>query len=138
MMITGAFTGQTMAAGDRPEEPAASNAMGRESVNQAALEANYAHCLASDNDGVVESALAFAIQAKAVWPDQSYPKVEKAIRKLSVDGRTLAIRYKASLANIVYDDMAVLKVSDCRECSTAAEVFATVAAEIQQAALSVK
>lgn len=136
MLLAGAFVGQALAAGDRPENAAAADFTSHTAINQTVLDDNYARCLSSNVDGVVETALAYVIQAKLEWPDQNFSKIEKAARKLSVSGRTLAIRYKASLTSIIYDDMLMQQLSDCVNCDTPEELFAKVAVRIQQAALS--
>jgi hypothetical protein len=135
VLLAGAFVGQALAAGDRTENAGASYFTSHTAINQTVLEDNYARCLSSNTDGVVESALAYVIQMKLEWPDQNFSKIEKAARKLSVNGRTLAIRYKASLASIVYDDMLMQQLTDCVNCDTPDELFAKVSARVQQAAL---
>jgi hypothetical protein len=68
----------------------------------AEAEANYLRGLISDNPGLVESSLCYAVQLQLAFPDMNFWKLENAVDLLMTDGQTAGIRYKASLASIVF------------------------------------
>lgn len=71
-------------------------------VDLARVQDNLARGLNSENDGVVESALAHATYMRIVLGGSDMPEIEKAIERLVIDGRTFDIRAKASLAVTVF------------------------------------
>jgi hypothetical protein len=63
---------------------------------------NYAHCLRSDNDGIVESALAHTAYTKMMLPTADLKEIRTEVEKLANSDRTPVIRYKAYLASMVF------------------------------------
>ncbi len=138
MLLAGAAAAQAMPGAMNPEQSYFSSPERYASYEPATLDRNYASCLASGIDGVVESALAHVIKVKLAWPEQGFPKVEGAVRKLSVNGRTMAIRYRAQLSSMVLDNIRVFTITSCKDCQTPEDLFEAVAARLHQTALSAK
>jgi hypothetical protein len=63
---------------------------------------NYAYCLKSDNDGIVESALAHMAYARLVLPTADLKDIRTEVEKLANSDRAPVIRYKAYLASMVF------------------------------------
>jgi len=65
---------------------------------------NYKSCLDVANAGVVESALAHVAKLKLVFPKINCRELEERIEYLSTHGQTPAIRYKACLTAMLFDN----------------------------------
>ncbi len=63
---------------------------------------NYARCLRSDNDGIVESALAHVAYMRLVLPGADLRDVRKTVESIANSDRTPVVRYKAYLASMVF------------------------------------
>ncbi|MCZ7555205.1 MAG: hypothetical protein M5R41_02215 [Bacteroidia bacterium] len=63
---------------------------------------NYATGLRSDNCGLVESCLYYAVQLRVHNPEMDLSVLEKEIDALVAGGKTLSIRRKAALASILF------------------------------------
>lgn len=63
---------------------------------------NYAAGLRSDNCGLVESCLYYAVQLRICKPEADLRVLEKDIDALVAGGKTLSIRRKAALASILF------------------------------------
>ncbi len=137
-MLLAGTAAQAMPGSGNPNQNYFSSAERIASYEPTVLDRNYAACLKSETDGVVESALAHVIKMKLVFPDQAFPKVENAVRKLSTDGRTMAIRYRAQLSSMVLDNVQTFKVTNCKDCETPEALFESIAAHLQQTALSAR
>ena len=135
MILTGACSAPA-ANGPRPEAAYFSSAERHETASPAMIERNYLACLVSDNNGTVESAIAHLVKIKLDAPAYSSTKTRETLRKLAMEGRTQAIRYKAYLAGLVMDDPEGFRVSGCRSCETPRELFAAVASFAEESALS--
>jgi hypothetical protein len=101
-------------------------------ANLTVLCRNFRACLDSQNDGVVESAIAHIIRMKMYLKSEDFTDLKSAIDWLSVAGRTPAIRYKAYLASLVLDNPNWFKDECCKEYSGAEEMFTTLAKRLQQ------
>jgi hypothetical protein len=113
----------------------------RESHSPAKLDKatqRYAECLESCNTGVVESALAHAIQMKLYVPEKGFDVLHQKINSLSVNGCNPAIRYKAYLASLVYDDPELFTQEQGRKFENAEELFNSVSARLQIALLGAR
>jgi hypothetical protein len=98
------------APGQSPDQIAGKSAAGpvRAQVTDICrCEHNYTACLASTNEGVVESAIAQCIRMKWALPSARLDEVRSALGSLAASGKTPAIRYKASLAGLVYDSPSI-------------------------------
>ena len=58
----------------------------------------YGECLNTNVNGVIESTIINVMKMKAVYPDYNYSSLAKKLEKLSFDGPTQIIRYKAYIA----------------------------------------
>jgi len=108
---------------------------GRSSYQQADLarvERNYLACLQSQNDGVVESAIAQVAHAKLYCPDECFAHLKEALSRMAVTGRTPAIRYKAYLAMLVFDHPAIFVKEQQAEFDTPEQLFSAIGARLQQ------
>jgi len=65
---------------------------------------SYQRCLKSRCDGVVESAIAYATYLRLVAPGLDLNAIQSELRDLAVSGTTPAIRYKAYLATVVFEN----------------------------------
>ena len=72
-----------------------------DAVNQ--IEKNYLACLACSNSAVVQSAIAQSVRLKWAVPSAQLEDLKTKLSSLAIDGNTIAIRYKAYLAEMVYD-----------------------------------
>lgn len=63
---------------------------------------NYALGLTSENTGLVESSLYYAVQLRLAYPERRFFALEHAIDRLVAKGATARVRYKAFLASTVY------------------------------------
>ena len=138
MLLAGAAAAQAMPGSMNIGQAYFSSPERYASYEPSVLDRNYASCLGSEIDGVVESALAHVIKMKLAWPEQSFPKVENAVRKLSVNGRTMGIRYRAQLSSMVLDNIHTFEVTSCKDCVNPESLFESVAQRLQQTALSAK
>ena len=93
----------------------------------------YAPALASVNDGVVESAIAQCVNAKIALPAGEFIQIRRVLGSLSVAGRTPALRYKAYLAGLVFDNPAILAGADLPRFRSTEELFATLSEKLQKA-----
>ncbi|HOJ03006.1 MAG TPA: hypothetical protein PK916_03285 [Bacteroidota bacterium] len=71
---------------------------------------NYERGLLSDNDGVVESSLYYAVRLRLTHPSHDFTTLSRAIDKLVASGRTPSIRYKAYLASTLYAAPALVRI----------------------------
>lgn len=95
----------------------------------------YAECLESCNTGVIESALAQAIQMKLYAPEKGFDVLRQKVNSLSVNGGNPAIRYKAYLASLVYDDPELFKQEQGQKFDSAEDLFNSVSTRLQVALL---
>ena len=93
----------TLAQSQSTERPYFADAGSYRSVDFGMLEKRWVSSLESENDGVVESALAHIASMKLQVPSASVSRVREHVGKLTTSGRTPATRYKAYLAKQVFD-----------------------------------
>jgi len=74
-----------------------------QNADMSKLQKGYMKCLATENDGVVESAIAQAVRMRLARPDAPMDELRSALAQLSQNARTPAIRYKAYLAELAFD-----------------------------------
>jgi hypothetical protein len=99
------------------------------------FENNYVACLASANDGVVESAIANSVRMKWAIPAVEFDGIRSKLGTLAARGKTAAIRYKAYLAGLVYEDPATFALENARGYEFDEVLFAAVSARAQKALL---
>ena len=96
---------------------------------------NYRGCLESPNAGVVESALAHVAKMKLILQVLDCKGLEKRIDFLTMHGQTPAIRYKAYLTRMVFDNPGMFLQDSQTEYKDSDELFGAVANRIQQTLL---
>lgn len=93
---------------------------------------NYQFSLRSENDGVVESALAQVAYVKLVNPDQPMELLREDVNTLVLFGRTPMIRYKAYLAAQVFDSPGMFNRVTIPPCSTCDQLFEALSAKLHE------
>jgi hypothetical protein len=101
-------------------------------ANLAKVERNYLACLQSQNDGVVESAIAQVAHLKLYCPDNCFAGLQGSLNSLAVTGRTAAIRYKAYLAMLVFDQPALFAKEQGAEYKTESQLFSAIGKRLQE------
>ncbi|MFA6234518.1 MAG: hypothetical protein WC824_10105 [Bacteroidota bacterium] len=94
-------------------------------------EMNYTAGLASDNNGLVESSLYYALQLRLAYPERSFPKLYRAIDELVKDGRSQCIRYKAALACTVFAAPRLIERNQITDLSDTNEFFSSIAQQLE-------
>lgn len=94
-------------------------------------EANYSKGLASDNDGLVESSLYYALQLRLAYPERAFPRLEKAVDGLVANGRTVGIRYKAHLASTVFVSPSIIDRGSVEDIADNDKLFSAVADQLE-------
>jgi len=94
---------------------------------------NYRACLRSENDGVVESALAQVAYVKLVNPEQPMEMLIDDVNRQVLFGRTTVIRYKAYLTAQVFDSPELFRVIPLPPCNTCDELFQAMSSTLHQA-----
>ena len=100
ILATASVVGQTQQNSD--ERPCISNSINVATANIQNAKRNYLWTLQSDNDGVVESALAYVVQLRIILPREDMKAIESVVGDLALNGPTPVIRYKAYLATQVF------------------------------------
>jgi hypothetical protein len=125
-------------AGAAAAQPAIPAAASYRKVDAARAEKQYLAGLASLNEGVVVSALAQVARMKMAVPHEQFARLHDAVGDLVHEGRTPAIRAKASLAAIVFDNPALFEGDADRQFGTADELFGTVAQRLAESLLTAR
>lgn len=97
---------------------------------------NYLACLASANEGTVESALAHIAALKLSNPRIDLSGFDDAVTRLSRKGSTPLIRYKAYLTGAVLDNVALFANESRKAYTEADEMLLAVSSRLSQAVLS--
>ena len=100
-------------------------------LDRGKLERNYIEGLRSDNNGVVESAIAQVIKMKMVMPEEEFTGLKAEFGRLSVGGRTAQMRYKAYLAGLVLDNVSIFTRECGREYETPEALFSAISNRLQ-------
>jgi hypothetical protein len=87
-------------------------------------------------DGVVECALRDAMMMKIAQPDADARDIKKEIDRLTTEGRTAGIRYRAWLARQVYENPSVFVKEGDADFFTAEEAFGAVAHRLEEMLLA--
>jgi hypothetical protein len=103
-----------------------SDAQRHRSVDLAPVAQRYIECLSSENEGVVNSALAHATWMKLMVPERSFTDLQARINALAAMGSTSEIRYRAYLASMVYDRPALFKGEEAKEFQDGDDMFTSV------------
>ena len=105
-------------------------------INVKSLERSFIFALDSDNNGVVESAIAHVARLKIEVPSARMERVKAVLGNLSVNGRTVGIRYRAYLAGLVFDDPALFAEAGVRNFDTSEQFFTALSGRLQNALLT--
>jgi hypothetical protein len=125
-------------AGAAAAQPVIPVAASYRTVDAAAAERQYTAGLASLNEGVVVSALAQAMRLRIAHPGEDLGRLHDAVGRLVHEGRTPAIRAKASVAAVVFDSPELFAQEETAEFATADEFFGTVARQLAESMLSAR
>jgi len=93
---------------------------------------NYSMALNSANDGLVESAIAHLTFIRIDLPQRDLKKIERTIGELAEKGRTPVIRYKAYLANLVFESPATFQKVVTTDATDSDLFFSFVGSEVQK------
>lgn len=93
---------------------------------------NYLAGITSENEGVVESAIAHVVRMKMYLQDQNFCDLQPAISSLAVAGATPAIRYKAYLASLVLDNPSWFAEECGKEYRNPAELFTALSNRLEK------
>jgi hypothetical protein len=124
--------GYVEASGQKPEAEATGipSLGGNAATPKLCAVSNYAQGLRSDNTGLVESCLFYAVQLRIKKPELDLRKLEKEIDALVAGGATLSIRRKAALASIIFASPALAGSSLTDEQKNIEGFFATLNEQI--------
>lgn len=98
-------------------------------------EQRYVLCLESDNTGVIESALAHAVNMKLICPSVEFTKLKAEISDVAKNGSTPVTRYKAYLAGLVFENATMFSRVRQAGYETPEELFRSVATQVQMTLL---
>jgi hypothetical protein len=101
-----------------------------EKIDKAAK--NYTTSLNMENDGVVESALAQVAALKLVVPASEFAGLKARVAALVTSGRTPTVRYKASLALMVFENPEMFREIRGSHYSDGDQFFVALANRIQE------
>ncbi|MEW6510315.1 MAG: hypothetical protein AB1428_05085 [Bacteroidota bacterium] len=106
-----------------------------QNIKVAKFDRMYSASLNSENNGVVESAIAHCLWAKLVLPEAQFDQIREGLGSLAVFGRTPSIRYKAYLAGLVFDDPTVFLTGVARRYENSDQLFAALSQRFQSVLL---
>lgn len=96
------------------------------------LTRNYLRGLSCGNEGVIESAMAQAVMAKLMRPEEEFEPLQTKLEALSVSGPTQAIRYKAYLASTVFANPTMFTGERTTNYPDGEALFTALAMRLQQ------
>lgn len=96
---------------------------------------SYAHCLKSENDGIVESALAHIAYTRLVLPTADLKEIRGEMEKLANSDRTPVIRYKAYLASMVFTSPGMFTRTPDTRYKNGDEFFSAVDSQLRHSLL---
>jgi hypothetical protein len=108
------------------------------SADMQKLERNFLGSLNHPNDGVVESAIREVARLKLVQPLCCSEAIVERLHELTIEGRTPAIRYKAALASILFENPEMFGVEGTVEFANEEELFTAIAHRLNVQVLSMK
>ncbi len=100
-------------------------------------ERNFLGSLHFPLDAVVESALREVALIKLAQPDVQSPAIYDRVSELAGTGNTPAVRYKASLVKLVFENPELFVAEGKAEYRNDEEVFTAIAQRLQEVALAV-
>jgi len=107
--------------------------VGHNSDRIRSIENNYLDCMESGCNAVVESAIAQAVRMRWALPSADLETMKEQLGSLALHGNTLAIRYKASMAAMVFDAPSIFTGESGKTYQEDADLFAAVGSRAQKA-----
>jgi hypothetical protein len=96
----------------------------------------YLHCLKSENDGVVSSTLAVFARMN-LYNEGFHPaKVQSEVARLSEDGATPAIRYRAYLVSMLLENPGFFAEEGTRDYMSDDDLFLAISTRLSRSLLS--
>jgi hypothetical protein len=100
------------------------------------VDKNYTVTLESENERIVESALAIVTMVKLDLPQDELPMLKGKIDDLVTSGPSPVIRYKAYIASAVFTNPAMFKQESARNYNDSNELFGALSERLSQTLLS--
>ncbi len=95
------------------------------------VEKRYVQCLGEENAGVVQSALAHAVHMKLLFPAREFPDLTAKVNSLAATSGLPAIRYRAYLSSLVFDNPALFTVEHKAAYEDPDDLFSALATRVQ-------
>lgn len=102
------------------------------------LEQNFLESLNHPVNGVVESAIREVARLKLVQPLCCSGAIVERLHELTIEGKTPAIRYKAALASILFENPEMFETEGPLEFTNEEELFTAIAHRLNVQVLSVR
>ena len=125
-----------VAIGSKAEQPYFSSVETHYRVDLRNACKNYMACLASENEGVVESAIAHVIRMKMVLQNETFCDLRSAINSLAVTGSSPSIRYRAYLASLILDNPSWFAEECVKDYKNPTEMYTALANRLDKTLLS--
>jgi len=93
---------------------------------------NYLNALKSSNEGVMESAIFLSLKYHLFYPDNDIGKLRREIEKISKNSNTDRVRYKAYLANKVFESPDFKSTIEKDDYKDANQFFTMVSKELME------
>ena len=144
MMVAGIFLATIPAVGQsqKTEEMVVGSCFGRiSSYSKQHLEnaaRSYESGLKSANEGVVEASITYSTFLRVADPQLDLSDIRQELEKVAVSGRTPALRYKAYLATMVFENPQAFKSSWSVEGPDGTRFFTAVADQVSKSLLGCK
>jgi hypothetical protein len=100
------------------------------------LEKRYAACLSSENDGVVEAALAHVAMFKLMYPVKNFGVLESAVKAVAAKNPSSEIRYKAYLVSSLFENPRQFASEACSNYYSPDELFGALASRVHEVVVS--
>ncbi len=105
-------------------------------ANYERLEKLYAAALNSENEGVVESALAHVAMFKLMYPVRELSILHRAVERIMKSHASPAIRHQAYLVDVVYESPAMFAQAARTTYESPDELFDELAAQVHESIVS--
>lgn len=106
------------------------------SAEKVRVDKTYAPMLDSPCNGIVESSLAIVTMVKMDLPSDEFTRIKDEIDRLSLNGSTPVIRYKAYLAEAVFSNPTMFKEETGRSYANDDALFSALAQRMTTSLLS--
>ena len=130
------FATNAFAQTDATERPYFPDIITIQKADYSKLEKKYAACLSSENEGVVESALAHIAMFKLMYPVKEFGILERAVKVVADQNPSPEIRYRAYLVSSLYENPKQFVNEARTSYSNPDELFDALASRMNQAIVS--